>query len=49
MGVVIKTANFIRSKGLNHREFSKFLESMDNEYGDLLYYTSVRWLSKGSM
>lgn len=49
MKVVIKTVNFIKSKGLNHRDFQTFLEQMESEYGDVLYYSKVRWLSSGKM
>ncbi|KAI6655604.1 General transcription factor II-I repeat domain-containing protein 2-like [Oopsacas minuta] len=49
MEIVVKTVNFIRARGLNHRQFRKLLDEMDSQYGDLLYYTEVRWLSKGAM
>ena len=45
MDVVVKTVNFIRFWGLNHRQFKSFLADMDSEYGELLYYTEVTWLS----
>ena len=49
MGPVIEAANFIRSRGLNHRQFQKFLGDLDTEHQDLAYFSEVRWLSKGSM
>lgn len=49
MTVVIKVVNFIRSKGLNHRQFQQFLSDLEAQYGDLLYYAEVRWLSRGKM
>ena len=49
MGPVIKTVNFIRARGLNHRQFQKFLDDLDTEHQDLAYFSEVRWLSKGSM
>ncbi|CAK1597490.1 unnamed protein product [Parnassius mnemosyne] len=45
--VVVSTVNFIKSRGLNHRQFKQFLDDIESEYGDLLYYTEVRWLSRG--
>ena len=49
MDLVVKTVNFIRSRGLNHRQFKSFLVNMDSEYGELLYHTEVRWLSRGKV
>ena len=46
MDVVVKTVNFIRSQGLTHRQFEPFLADMDSEYGELLYHTEIRWLSR---
>ena len=43
--VVVSTVNFIKSRGLTHRPFKQFLDDIENE--DLLYYTEVRWLSRG--
>jgi hypothetical protein len=47
--VVAKLINYIRSKGLNHRQFQQFLSDMGSENGDVLCYTEVRWLSRGRM
>ena len=47
MSVVIKTVNFIRSKGLRYREFQELLHSIDADFQDIPYYTEVRWLSRG--
>ena len=49
MSIVIKTVNFIRSKGLHHREFQELLHSIDANFQDIPYYTKVRWLSRGKM
>jgi hypothetical protein len=49
MNTVVKTINFIRSRSLNHRQFTAFLSMMESEYGELLYHTEVRWLSRGNM
>lgn len=49
MSVVVKCINQIRCKGLKHRRFHAFLEEMESEYGDVLYFTKVRWLSRGNV
>ena len=49
MKVVIKTVNYIRSRGLKHRQFKQFLAEIDVLYEDVLYYSHIRWLSKGAM
>ena len=48
--VVVKTVNFIQSRGLTHRQFEPFLlADMDSEYSKLLYQTEIRWLSHGNV
>lgn len=47
MKLVTDAINFIRSKGLNHRQFKDILESNDALHNDLVYYCEVRWLSRG--
>ena len=42
ISIVIKTVNFIRSKGLRHREFQELLHSIDADFQDIPYYTEVR-------
>lgn len=49
MNVVIKAVNFIKSRGLNHRQFQEFLKETNAEYGDITYFCDVRWLSRGKM
>ena len=49
MQVVVKTVNFILSRGLNHRQFQELLQEVESDYGDLLYFSEVRWLSRGAM
>ncbi|TKS65945.1 General transcription factor II-I repeat domain-containing protein 2 [Collichthys lucidus] len=49
MSVVVKCINQIKSRGLKHRRFRAFLEEMESEYGDVLYFTEVRWLSRGNV
>ena len=49
MNTVVKTVNIIRARGLYHREFQAFLSDVDAEYGDVLYHSEVRWLSRGTV
>ena len=49
MSVVVKAINSIKSSALRSRQFEAFLAENDSEYGGLLYYTEVRWLSRGNM
>jgi len=42
MDIFIKTMNWIRSRALNHRQFSTLLDEMDAQYGCLVYYSEVR-------
>ncbi|XDV39475.1 hypothetical protein PO909_008719 [Leuciscus waleckii] len=49
MTVVNKTVNFIRSRGLNHRQFRALLEEENSVHEDVPYYTEVRWLSRGKV
>uniref|UniRef100_A0A8C0H4B2 HAT C-terminal dimerisation domain-containing protein n=1 Tax=Chelonoidis abingdonii TaxID=106734 RepID=A0A8C0H4B2_CHEAB len=46
--VVVKCVDYIHSRSLQHRQFHAFLEEIESKYGDLLYFTEVRWLSRGS-
>ncbi|KAL0202287.1 hypothetical protein M9458_000305 [Cirrhinus mrigala] len=48
MNVVMKTVNFIRAKGLNHRQFEAFLSDKNISHS-LPYHTEVRWLSRGAV
>lgn len=49
MNIVVPTINFIRSRALNHRQFKEFLELLESEYGDVIYYSEVRFLSKAKV
>lgn len=49
MTVVVKTVNFIRARGLNHRQFKEFLSDIETEYTDVIYFSEVRWLSRGKV
>jgi hypothetical protein len=47
--ITIKIVNFIKASALNSRLFAKLGENMDSENQNLVFYTAVRWLSKGNM
>ena len=46
---VVKVVNYIRARGLQRRQFMKFLEETDADHQDLLYHSNVRWLSLGKV
>lgn len=48
MDIVVKTVNFLKSRGLNHRQFKTFLEQSEADFSDVIYFTAVRWLSRGA-
>ncbi|XP_070408970.1 SCAN domain-containing protein 3-like [Nothobranchius furzeri] len=45
----IKVINFIKSRPLNARLFSRLCENMGAEHTQLLLHTEVRWLSRGKI
>ena len=49
MNPVVKTVNILRARGLYHREFQAFLSDLDAKYGDVLYNSDVRWVTRGSL
>ena len=49
MKVVVSCVTFIRAKALNHPQFQDFLSDLDAAYGDVLYHTEIRWLSRGKV
>ena len=48
MDEVTITVNWIRANAINHRKFKKFLADTAAEYGDLVMFTAVRWLSRAT-
>lgn len=44
---VSEAINFVRGNALKHREFKEFLKEFEDLPSDILYYTEVRWLSRG--
>ena len=49
MSVVVKIVNSILSRSLNHCQFQVLMDEVNVQYGDLLYFCDVRWLSRGAM
>ena len=49
MDAVVKDVNMILSHKLNHRQFRQLLQEAENQYGDILYFCDVRWLSREAM
>ena len=48
MRKVVQCLNHIQARGLNHRQFKAFLDELDTEYPDVMYFSSVRWLSRAA-
>ena len=46
---VIKIVNHITSSALNTRLFKLFCHEMDSDHINLMFYTQVRWLSRGNV
>ena len=45
---VIKIVNFVKSSALNIRLFKRLCDDLSSDHTCLLYYTEVRWLSRGN-
>ena len=45
----IEIVNYIKAVSLNSRLFKLLSQDMQSEHAALLFYTNVRWLSKGNM
>jgi len=45
----IKVVNFIKSRALQSRLFTKLCSEMGSDHIQLLLHTEVRWLSRGRM
>ncbi|XP_064117684.1 general transcription factor II-I repeat domain-containing protein 2B-like [Macrobrachium nipponense] len=49
MKVVVSTVNFIKSRSaLHHRQFKQFLDEIEAEYGDLVFFTQLQ-IVKGEL
>ena len=49
MSTGVSFITFVKSRGLNSRQFKQFLNDLHSEHCDLVYYCEVRWLSCGNM
>ena len=49
MSVVVSIVNYLRTRKLKHCLFKLFLEEVNAEYGDVVYHTDVRWLSRANV
>ena len=47
MGNVVAVIREIKGEKLRHRQFQALCDELESNYGDVLYFTAVRWLSKG--
>ena len=45
----VEIVNLIRARALNRRRFQNHLATFEAEYGDVLFYNSVCWLSRGAV
>ena len=46
MTVIVKTVKAIKNNPLKHRQFQQYLHELEYAYGDLLYFSKIRWLSR---
>ena len=42
---VVQCMNYIRARGLNHRQYKAFLEYVDCDYPDVVYFLAVHWFN----
>ena len=50
MKAIVTLINFIRARGLNHRQFPEFFtQECEMDHDDVVYYSDVRWLSRGKV
>ena len=49
MLVVVSIVNYLRTRKLKHGIFTLFLEKANSEYGNVVYHTDLRWLSRANV
>lgn len=46
--IVVKTVHFLKSRSLNHGNLRLFLVQSEADFGDIIYFTAIRLLSRGA-
>ena len=49
MDVVIKCVKKIKTSPISHRTFQNLLKETNSQYGDLIFWSNIRWLSRGKV
>jgi hypothetical protein len=49
LSVVVNIVNYFRKNKTKHRIFKQFLKDCETEFGDVVYHTEIRWLSKANV
>ena len=49
MSTVLTIINFVLARDLNHRQFKSFLEEMNAQHQDPVYFCEVKWLSRDAV
>ena len=49
LDTVVKMLNCVKGSALNSRLFKQLCQEMGSEHETLLFYTQVRWLSRGNV
>jgi hypothetical protein len=49
MDLVVKVVNQIIIRPLFHRKFQNLLQGLNAQYGDIIYWSNIRWLSRGKV
>lgn len=44
---IFETVNILKKPGNFHKDFKNFLQDQNSDFSDVIYFTEVRWLSRG--